>query len=94
MTAILLDTIFITALSRAFRIPLEQFVQAAAPVAGIGGLANSDHSVRGDALQVNSCADTKVGDGASKFQHSLSRGSQDVAGIVDMFAAVYQNAYR
>jgi len=97
MTAVLLDTIFITALSRAFRIPLEQFIRVAAPAAGIDSLTNCDHSVRGDVLQVNTCEDIKVDesqDGESKFQHSLSKEYQDVAGIVDTFAAVYHSAYR
>jgi len=97
MTAILLDTIFITALSRALRIPLEQFIRVASPAAGIDGLTNCGHSVRGDVLQVNTCEDIKVDesqDGESKFQHSLSREYQDVAGIVDTFAAVCHSAYR
>ena len=58
--------------------------------------------VQGDALQVNSFKDTKVEPfdrGAQqneepKFCHSLSRRHQEVASMVDTFAATYQSAYR
>ena len=62
----------------------------------------SEDLVQGDALQVNGFEDTKVEPferGAQqneepKFYHSLSRRHQEVASMVDTFAATYQSAYR
>ena len=112
MTAILLHTIFITALSRAFGTACWKQL-ANPPVDSGAALTNCTHSamtknlkseglVEEDALQGSSFEDTKVelfdGDAqqneGAKFYHSLSRRYQEVASIVDTFAATYQSAYR
>ena len=109
MTAILLHTIFITALSRAFGTSC--WNQLANPQ--VVALTNCNHSamtenlkseglVQEVALLGSSFEDTKVEpfDGGAqenegaKFYHSLSRRYQEVASIVDTFAATYQSAYR
>lgn len=112
MTAILLHTIFVTALSRAFGTSC--WNQLANPPVDSGvALTNCNHPVmtenlkseglaQEDALQGSSFEDTKVElfDGGAqqnegaKFYHSLNRRYQEVASIVDTFAATYQSAYR
>ena len=112
MTAILLHTIFITALSRAFGATCwNQLTNP--PVDGGVAPTSCNHSalmdnlkpkylVQGDALQVNSFEDTKVEpfdrgtqpNEGPKCYHSLSRRHQEVASMVDTFAATYQSAYR
>ena len=107
MTAILLHTIFITALSRAFGTSCWNQL-ANPPVDGGVALTNCTHSalmkdptseglVEEDALQGSKVEPFDGGaqrNEGPKFCHSLSIGHQEVASTVDTFAATYQSAYR
>ena len=88
MTAILLDTIFMTALSRAFHVSIHELLSSAKQEEGYkntpSNIANSEtaagHSSNGPLSDVT--------------VSSLSQSQLEVATIVDAFAATYNAAYR
>ena len=113
MTEILLDTIFIAALSQAFGIPISQAVVATNPVystrlQGCGSVSREQSNFTAGeniSLDVKDVTDVACMDGAAAsteamkvqrqdIQHLLGAGHITAAIIVDVFAAVYQAAYR
>ena len=88
MTEILLDTIFITAISSAFDIALLDLVTTN-PSAG----TTKSGPVSGSPPNLEEGSDFK-GSGKSEVMDSLCGGESAAASIIDVFASVYQAAYR
>ena len=96
MTAILLDIIFITALSRAFNTPV---VDSLTSLAFQGEQENSSKQKPSSTVSADggmSCPAAESGscESQERAAASLSLGQLQVASVVDAFAATYLAAYR
>ena len=87
MTAIILDTIFLLAFSRAFSVPLTGLLNIPA------SLVPSDSKVPIPDLGSNG-RDSHVGVGGDKTVHILERGESEVGMVIDAFSSTYNAAYR
>lgn len=91
MTAILLDIIFMTALSRAFNVSIHNLLSA----------AEQDKKLKNTLLQEPNIANGEIvtihssnGSSLDKIVSSLSQSQLEIASLVDAFAATYNAAYR
>ena len=96
MTAILLDIIFITALSRAFNISV---VDSLTSLASQGEQENSSKqkpssTVSADGGMTFPAAENGSCESQERAAASLSLGQLQVASVLDAFAATYLAAYR
>ena len=109
MTAILLDTIFLTALSITLNIPLQSLLGGLKIHADICGRSlaevDSKYSQHKDfvaeagsmsySIAATGTEPTGLAQGkGQKFEYSMGVGGSVAARLVDMFAAVYLAAYR
>ena len=97
MTAILLDIIFITALSRACAISLDKLLSPTQGARLDNTLPLEPDIKNGEPTPLprsNPCAVNDSGLSPDRMVSSLSRGQLEVATIVDAFAATYNAAYR
>ena len=93
MTAILLDIIFMTALSRAFNVSIHKLLSSTRQEEGPNNtllLQEPSTTTNDETIAVHS----SNGSSSDKSVSSLSRGQLEVATIVDAFAATYNAAYR
>ena len=91
MTAILLDIIFMTALSRAFNVPIHKLLSS----------AEEDEKFKNTVLQEPSIANGETvamhssnGSSLGKTVSLLSQSQLEICTLVDAFAATYNAAYR
>ena len=91
ITALLLNTIFITALSRAFNVSLEQVLSRPALPAS---LTNHTTCTESDAQPTCDSEAQTSSESGVKFEHALSSKCEEVATIIDAFASTYQATYR
>ena len=91
MTAILLDIIFMTALSRAVNVSIHSLLSA----------AEQDTKLKNTLLQEPNIANGEIvaihssnGSSLDKTVSSLSQSGLEIASLVDAFAATYNAAYR
>ena len=95
MTAILLDTIFMTALSRVFSVSVHKLISSAK-------LEGGSESIMAPSLETNAMDDEEVtvllSNGpvplTDKAVSSIAPSQLEVATIVDGFASTYNAAYR
>lgn len=92
MTAILLDTIFMTALSRVFSVSIHKLISSDKPEDGLENIVAPSR----ETLAVTDEFTILPSNGPSmdKAVHSISPSRLEVATIVDAFAATYNAAYR
>ena len=89
MTAILLDTVFTLAISRAFSLPLSALLH---PVQD--SLCNGNVPAAGRVPVLISSAGESTDGVSEKSCHMMNRGQGDVARLVDAFSDTYRAAYR
>ena len=91
MTAILLDIIFMTALSRAFSVSIYRLLSSTKQEDGLrNALSQEPNITDGETVAVHS----SNGSSRDKSVSSLPQSQLEVAAIVDAFAATYNAAYR
>jgi hypothetical protein len=84
MTAILLDIIFMTALSRAFSVPIHNLLSS----------AEQDKKSNDTLLHEPNVANPSNGSSSDKTVSSLPQSQLEIATLVDAFVATYNAAYR
>ena len=90
MTAILLDTIFMTALSRAFGISMHKLLSSTKQEDGLENTLSQEPNIT-DGETVAACSNSSSPD---KSVSSLHQSQLEVAAVVDAFGATYNAAYR
>lgn len=92
MTAILLDIIFITALSRAFSVSIDKLTSPAQQEDGLENIPSQEPNVTNG--ETVAAILSSGGVSPDKTIHSLSKSQLEVAMLVNAFAATYNAAYR
>ena len=95
MTAIMLDVIFITALSRAFNISVDKLLSTTSQDGGRVG--NSPKPRASSTVDEENSLTVENGDcecPKRRVTSSLSPGQLQIASVLDCFAATYHAAYR
>ena len=91
MTAILLDIIFMTALSRAFNVSIHSLLSAAEQDEKFKNTLSQESSItNGEMVAMHSSNDSSL----DKTVNLLSQSQLEICTLVDAFAATYNAAYR
>ena len=91
MTAILLDIIFTTALSRAFNVSIHNLLSAAEQNEKFKNTLSQESNIaNGEMVAMHS----SNGSSLDKTVNSLSQSQLEICTLVDAFAATYNAAYR
>ena len=92
MTAIVLDTVFLLSLSRAYSVPLETLLGKPSPL--MPPPSPSHDAKLCDVLPIATTCCGNSNGGPDVSTHMLGRGQREAASVLDVFHSCFISAYR